>query len=293
MKKLFIIVTFIYLASLFIYGMTNVFLQQYSSHKIVSSNKKLDALNDKEIVYLTYENDGYYALSKDSYFYKIDDKTFKELFKIKLLGLHNPYAFKINHNKQLTILDKENGNNYLSSYNLTHDRKSYSQNSRKLVDREWIRIHYLKIHHNQGWNKTVGSKYHYPFDKTLTKEWSIAKGGIWGDIIIDRKRKLVEVVHHGNCYGDLKELYTASILLDKVPLAATYNHGMCWSGNYHIMPKSNYWGDVVISFKDEKGAWVYKIRNTIGTMFLHEINKITGYIKYAPLWPLSLFYGKQ
>ena len=307
---------------MFMHYPTTILLKNFTSYRIVHTNKEIKELQSSTIVDITAisSDESYFALSKEGYLFTIDIGTLSIKRKLFLTGLHNPQEVQIISTDtrfgQILVIDKND-----KIYTLVHYKYIYdTDNSRsdkqvkgtilKVSSKKIISIIPISI-----WNinSIIDSKlnfYYYnnkksywnlssypdnlPFKKPNSLDYSLSKKySNYGYTITDRSNKEVSIYAKGNCYGDIREYYDSTFKLQETPQTAAFSPSLCWAGNYHIMPSSNYWGSLLIAYKGKKGIEIYDIKNDWATTVLHELNKVSTFILSIPFFPLRFIFGRQ
>jgi len=315
---------YIVLTYLIMFGiqyLTTFLLKEYTSYRIVHTNKEIKELYNTSIVDITAisSDESYFALSKEGYLFTIDIGTLSITRKLFLKGLHNPQEVQIistdTRFEQILVIDKNDKIYTLVHYKYIYDtdiNRSDKQakgtilkvSSRKIISIIPIsiwninsiidsKLNFYYYNNKSYWNL---SSYHddLPFEKPNSLDYSISKKySNYGYTITDRSNKKVSIYANGNCYGDIREYYDSTFKLKEIPQTAAFSPSLCWAGNYHIMPSSNYWGSLLIAYKGKKGIEIYDIKNDWATTVLHELNKVSTFILSIPFFPLRFIFGRQ
>lgn len=318
--KFLIYAIIIYLVMFLIQYPTEILLKKFTSYRIVHTNNKINELENSIIVDIIAisSDESYFVLTKDSYLYTIDVETLSIKRKLFLPGLNNPQKIHIMHDdtrfEEILVIDKNNKNYsliYYKYFNVNNKNKLDKQfkseplrvSSRKIISIKPISIWYKSLiidsnfnfysyNHNE-WNLSTNT-YSLPFKKPNSTDYSLSKKySNYGYTITDRSNKKISIYSKGNCYGDIREYYDSTFKLERTPQTAAFSTSLCWAGNYHIMPSSNYWGSLLIAYKNKKGIEIYDIKNDWTTTILHELNKISSFVLSIPFFPLRFIFGRQ
>jgi len=282
---------------------TEILLKKFTSYRIVHTNNKINELENSIImdIIAISSDESYFVLTKDSYLYTIDVETLSIKRKLFLPGLNSPQKIHIIDN-EILVIDKNKKNYTLVHYKLDKS-KLLRVSSIKIISIKPISIwsKFIIIDSNFKFNYYQDNKWELgsnidslPFKKPNSIDYSLSKQySDHGYIITDRSNKKVSIYSKGFCYGDIREYYDSTFKLERTPQTAAFATGLCWAGNYHIMPSSNYWGSLLIAYKNKKGIEIYDIKNDWTTTILHELNKIYTFVLSIPFFPLRFIFGRQ